>query len=104
MNTANDILSYAQIYNISMIAEGGQLKIDAPKESLTDEFIERAKVHKQEIIKALERWNPELANQGYVWCMDCKFFNGVNCDHADNPFHTVVKCPQVPRLCQWYKT
>ena len=50
-----------------------------------------------------ERWDPELATEGYVWCLDCQHFNGVNCDHTDNPFHTVNKWPQAPRKCQWYE-
>ena len=53
-------------------------------------------------ISKTEHWNPELAVQGYVWCQDCKHFNGVNCNHTDNPFHTITKCSQAPRKCQWY--
>lgn len=48
------------------------------------------------------RWNPELANKGYVWCLDCKHFDSVNCNHTDNPFHTVEKQPLAPRRCQWF--
>jgi len=54
-------------------------------------------------ISKLERWNPELASEGYVWCLDCQHFNEVNCDHTDNPFHTIIKCSQAPRKCQWYE-
>ena len=50
-----------------------------------------------------DRWDPELATEGYVWCLDCQHFNGVNCNHTDNPFHTVTKCPKAPRKCQWYE-
>jgi len=50
MNTANGILSYAQIHNISMIAEDGQIKIDAPKAALTDEFLKSAKQHKPDLL------------------------------------------------------
>jgi len=105
MNTAADIFSYAQTHDINLIAEDGQLKIDAPETALTDEFLKTAKQHKAEILTALyksERWNPELASEGYVWCLDCQHFNGVNCNHTDNPFHTVTKCPQASRKCQWY--
>jgi hypothetical protein len=49
-----------------------------------------------------ERWNPELASQGYVWCLDCKHFDSVNCNHTDNPFHTIEKQPLAPRKCQWF--
>lgn len=103
MNTAADILSYAQIHNINLVAENGQLKIDAPEAALTDDFLNSAKQHKEEIIKALsERWNPELVAEGYVWCIDCQHFDSVNCNNSDNPFHTVNKCPPVPRKCQWF--
>ena len=105
MNTAADILTYAQTHDINLIAENGQLKIDAPETALTDEFLESAKQCKSAILAALtkeNRWNPELAVEGYVWCLDCQHFNGVNCNHTDNPFHTVTKCPQAPRKCQWY--
>lgn len=50
MNTAADILSYAKNHDISLIAKDGQLKIDAPKTALTDEFMESAKQHKSEIL------------------------------------------------------
>lgn len=106
MNTATDILAYAKTHDISLIAEDGLLKIDAPKTALTNEFLESAKQHKSEILEVLtkeDRWNPELAKEGYVWCLDCQYFNGVNCDHPDNPFRTVSKCPQAPRKCHWYE-
>lgn len=106
MNTASDILSYAKTHDIRLNAEDGQLKIDAPENELTDEFLESAKQHKSEILEVLtkeDRWDPELAAKGYVWCIDCKYFNGASCNHTDNPFHTVTKCPQAPRKCQWYE-
>jgi len=55
------------------------------------------------IAKEIGCWNPELADQGYVWCIDCQYFNGVNCDHTDNPFRTITKCKEAPRLCRWYE-
>ena len=104
MNAVADILTYAQINSINMIAENGQLKIDASETALTDDFLNSAKEHKTEIIKTLsERWNPEYSQQGYVWCFDCKHFDNLNCNHYDNPFRTVTKCPQVPRKCQWHE-
>ena len=50
MNTATDILAYAKTHDISLIAEDGQLKIDAPKTALTDEFLESAKQHKPDLL------------------------------------------------------
>jgi len=47
-----------------------------------------------------DRWNPELAAQGYHWCYDCRYFNQT-CTHPDNPFRK--QCPQAPRKCQWYE-
>jgi len=105
MNTAADILSYAQTHNISLIAENGQLKIDAPKAALTDEFMKSAKANKTEIITALsqDRWNPELSAKGYQWCFDCKNWNGKSCTSKDNPYAEVEKCPQAARICKWYE-
>ena len=106
MNTAIDVLDYAKTHDISLVAEGEQLKIDAPEKALTDEFLESAKLHKSEILGVLtkeDRWDPELAAKGYVWCIDCKHFNDANCTHTDNPFRTVTKCPQAPRKCHWYE-
>ena len=62
MNTAIDILSYAKSHDITLVAEDGKLKIDAPENELTDDFLESAKVHKTEIIAALsqEHCSPEL--------------------------------------------
>ncbi len=102
MNTAQDILTYAQTKDIQIHAKDGQLKVNAPRGVLTDEFLETAKQHKAEIIMALERWNPELASEVYVWCVDCQHFNSVNCNHPDNPFRTVEKQPAVARKCQWF--
>ena len=55
MNTASDILSYAKTHDIRLNAEDGQLKIDAPENELTDEFLESAKQHKSEILEALTK-------------------------------------------------
>ena len=60
MNTATDILAYAKTHDINLIAEDGLLKIDAPETALTNEFLESAKQHKQEILKALTKEDPEL--------------------------------------------
>jgi len=54
------------------------------------------------VAQDIERWNPELASEGYVWCQDCRLFNGFNCNSNDNPFKTVEKQPAVPRKCQWF--
>lgn len=103
MNKAEDILSYAQTHGINLVAENGHLKIDAPETALTDNFLSSAKLYKFEIIRALtKRWDPEQAANGYVWCLDCQHFDSVNCNHYDNPFRTVTKCPQAPRKCQWF--
>jgi len=107
VNTARDIINYAETHNIQLSSRDGQLVLNAQKEVLTDAFLESTKQHKFEILEALtkkDRWNPELAADGYVWCQDCQHFNGVNCDHTDNPFRTVTKCKQAPRKCQWYKS
>jgi len=104
MNTAADIFSYAQTHDINLIAEDGQLKIDAPETALTVEFLESAKQHKFEILAALtkeHRWDPELASEGYVWCQDCQHWGGTACSHTDNPFRN--QQPLTPRKCRWYE-
>ena len=60
MNTAADILSYAKKHDIRLVADGGQIKIDAPKATLTSEFLESAKQHKSEILEVLTKEDPEL--------------------------------------------
>jgi len=105
MNTARDILTYAKQHDIRLIAENGGLVMDAPEEALTADFVKTVKKHKAEILSVItERWNPELAEQGYVWCLDCKHFDNMNCNHTDNPFHTVTKCSEAPRKCQWFES
>jgi len=104
MNTADDIFTYAHTHDINLIAEDGQLKIDAPEKVLTDEFLELANQHKSEILEVLnkaDRWNPVLAVEGYVWCLDCKYWNSQTCSHPDNPFKS--QCARAPRKCQWYE-
>ena len=105
MNSATEILSYASKHKINIAVDGDQIKFEAIEGEITDEFLESAIKHKTEILTTLsepKRWNPELASEGYVWCLDCKHFNGVNCNPSENPFRTVTKCPQAPRKCQWY--
>jgi len=66
MNVVQEILDYAQINNIYLAAENGQLKIDAPKIALTDDFLSSAKRMKAEIIKVIsERCNTQLINQAF---------------------------------------
>jgi hypothetical protein len=65
--------------------------------SVLDESVETEKTETD------DRWNPEYAKQGYVWCLDCLHFDNVNCNHSDNPFRTITKCPQAPRKCQWHE-
>jgi len=46
-------------------------------------------------------WNPELASEGYVWCLDCQHWGGTACTHTDNPFRN--QQPLTPRKCRWYE-
>jgi len=73
MNTAADILIYAKNHDIRLIAEDGQIKINAPETALTDEFLESAKQHKSEILEALtkeDRIDPELMKRISEACAD----------------------------------
>ena len=102
MNTAQ-VLSYAAQHNIHLATNKGKLILEAPDSALTEEFLESAKQHKPELIRVLSdnRWNPELAAEGYQWCLDCQHLDGLNCTHSDNPFRS--QQPQVPRKCRWYE-
>jgi len=68
MNTAADILSYAKNHDIHLRAEGGQIKINAPENELTDDFLDSAKEHKQEIIKVLSKQHSESQSRIYDAC------------------------------------
>ena len=57
MNTANDILQYAESHDIHLRVKGEKLAIDAPKEVLTDEFLSAAKLHKAELLTLI---HPQL--------------------------------------------
>ena len=52
-------------------------------------------------VKTDNRWYPEIATEGYVWCLDCTHWNGQTCVHTDNPFRK--QQPLAPRKCQWYQ-
>ena len=54
MNSARDIISYAEEHNIQLSARNGQLILNASKEVLTDDFLQKAKTYKPELLKALE--------------------------------------------------
>ena len=47
-----------------------------------------------------KRWNPELAEQGYQWCLDCQHWLEISCSHPENPFRH--QQPLAPRKCRWY--
>jgi len=55
MNTARDVVCYAEQHDIHLIAENGDLILDAPKEALTDEFLKSAKTHKAELLETLSQ-------------------------------------------------
>ena len=102
MNSAIEILNYASTHNINISVDGEHIKLEAIDGEISDNFIESAKQHKPELITALtERWNPELAADGYVWCIDCRHWSGTACTYPDNPFRK--QCVHVPRKCQWYE-
>jgi len=75
MNTAQEIISYAGIHGINLVAKDDQLVIDAPKESLTDEFLDTAKEHKQEILKELSE--KELIQQAFREGKSIRWWSGV---------------------------
>lgn len=103
MNGVNDILRYSMIHNIQLYAKDDWLVLNAPEDSLTNDFKEAVKQHKKAILIALcERWNPELDAKGYVWCINCTYWNKQACTHPDNPFRK--QCAHAPRKCRWFKS
>ena len=55
MNTANDIISYAEQHAIQISTREGQLILNAQKEVMTDEFLMSAKTHKIELLETLSQ-------------------------------------------------
>lgn len=72
--------------------------------SVPDQAVLEEKAIDPELMGALtreDRWDPELSSQGYVWCLDCKYWDSQICSHIDNPFRK--QCAQAPRKCHWYE-
>ena len=61
MNTAADILSYAQSHDIQMCARNGKLVLEG---KLTDKFLESAKQHKAELLEVLLK--SQVSHDPYV--------------------------------------
>lgn len=102
MTAIAEILTYAEQHQIQLSIHGDKLKIKSLNGEVPAEFVEKAKTHKPEIMQVLqERWNPELAADGYVWCLDCTHWDGTNCTHKDNPY--IEQEPKCPRYCKWYR-
>jgi hypothetical protein len=55
VNTAKDIINYAEQHDIHIVVRDGQLILNAPKVLLTDEFLASAKAHKVEILEILSQ-------------------------------------------------
>lgn len=91
---------------IHLEAAGDNLRYEAPKGALTPDLTERIRACKGGLLQALQsRWNPELAAEGYVWCLDCRHYRGqrgqlYGCNHPDNPYRKQE--PRVPRYCRWF--
>ena len=104
MDVAKALTQFGSL-GINVAVKGQKLVVIGP-EPLTDEQRTYLRIHRTSILEVLlrpERWDPELASEGYVWCLDCQYFNGASCNHTDNAFRTVTKCSQAPRKCQWYE-
>ena len=104
MDVAKALTQFGSL-GINVAVKGQKLVVIGP-EPLTDEQRTYLRIHRTSILEVLlrpERWDPELAAKGYVWCIDCKYFNSASCTHTENPFNTVTKCPQAPRKCHWYE-
>ena len=100
-----EALTQFESLGINITVKGHKLVVIGPA-PLTIEQRTYLRTHRTSILEELgssARWNPELALDGYVWCLDCQYFNGLNCDHLDNPFKTIVKQPAAARNCHWYE-
>jgi len=99
--------AYAESFNEGVKSRRIEILIrenaDVKDEKISNMSSARAANSDEKTQNSSDRWSPEFAAKGYVWCHDCKYFNNVSCNHADNPFNTVSKCPQAPRKCQWYE-
>lgn len=88
-----------------LVPSKGGLRVRAAA-PLPTELMAQLRAHKRELLQALGRWNPELAAEAYVWCLDCQHWGcddprgGPGCTHPDNPFHR--QQPKAPRICRWY--
>jgi hypothetical protein len=117
MNTVSEILEYAREHNIRLSVNGDRLKVKALNGDLPPEFIEQARRYKPDLIAVLSRWNPELAQAGFCWCLDCVHWQSTEsqgaglwryadqdstCTHPDNPYR--AQQPLAPRKCQFFKT
>ena len=63
MNSVAEILDYAYKHKIDIVVDGEQIKLEAIEGEITDEFLESAKQHKQEILEALTKEEPELVER-----------------------------------------
>ena len=101
MNVAEALTQFESL-GINITVKGQKLVVigSAP---LTDEQRTYLRTHRTSILEVLlrpERWDPELASDGYVWCLGCQHLDEV-CTHPENPFRQ--QCIQAPRKCHWYE-
>ena len=92
-------------HGLHVEAQGDKL-IVSPASGLNDELRAFIRGHKPDLIQELTRagdgrWDPDYATKGYVWCLDCRHWNGRTCGHGDNPFRN--QQPLAPRKCRWFE-
>lgn len=101
MNQAIDLIAECARAGIALAADGDRIVIDGPASAVPDDLVEKIRARKPELMRALvSRWNPELAADSYVWCLDCRHWSGTACRHPDNAFRE--QQPLAPRKCRWY--
>lgn len=104
MSTVTGLLDEVRRYGGRLVPDGDGLRVRAPA-PLPPELMDRLRAHKPDLIHALKagdgRWDPDLAAQGYQWCLDCRHWGGKACAHPENPFRT--QQPLAARKCRWHE-
>ena len=98
-----ETLSQFDAIGINIFVNDEKLIVTSPIQltNLQRSFLRTHRASILEVLLRPERWNPELAVKGYVWCLDCQHWGGTACTHTDNLFRS--QQPLTPRKCHWHE-
>lgn len=114
MSRVAELIEEVQRHGGRLIPDSDGIRVRAPA-PLPDDLMERLRARKPDLIRELRaaapvgHWDPELAADGYVWCVDCRHWGGggvdcpdagPGCTHPDNAFRQ--QQPLAPRKCRWF--